>query len=55
MGLIKETNAQYYSGEDFVTSTGQTTITSPFNMPLNDAGGGNPASVSYTHLTLPTN
>lgn len=68
MGLIKETNAQYYSGEDFVTSTGQTTITSPFNVPLNDAGGGNPASIAnyvvavnsalnpntYTDLTIGT-
>jgi hypothetical protein len=68
MGLIKETNAQYYSGEDFVTSTGQTTITSPFNTPLNDAGEGNPASIAnyvvavnsvlnpntYTDLTIGT-
>ena len=46
MGLIKETSAQYYSGQEFITSTGQTSVTSPFNVPLNDAGGGNPASIA---------
>ncbi len=46
MGLINETSAQYYSGQEFITSTGQTSVTSPFNVPLNDAGGGNPASIA---------
>jgi len=68
MGLIKETSAQYYSGQEFITSTGQTSVTSPFNAPLNDAGGGSPASIAnyvvavnsvlnpntYTDLTVGT-
>jgi len=49
MALIKETNAQYYEGEQYFESTGQVSLKVTLNTDLNDYGAGTPPqNANYT-------
>ena len=48
-GLITETNAQYYEGEQYFESTGQVSLKVTLNTDLNDYGAGTPPqNANYT-------